>query len=233
MINKRRLRVTGGILVVWLLALGGYLAWTGDATSLFSPVGEASASRESNVELRVVPGFSGVKVTGPVSVDYQVGPEVSVRIVAPDDEAGLVSTTVDDKTLVVGVKSGFIEGKEPVRVEISGPSPELIDVAGSASLSAEAIKGNTLAVKSAGAGHVRLAGEVGSVALSASGSGRIDTSALRAREASVSSAGSCVIKTFAGESVSVAMAGDGKVTVLGKPAKRSVQSVGVARVNFE
>lgn len=229
---KRRLVVTGGILVVWLAAVGGYLVWSGEGQNPFASRSESAAS-EAHYETRVLPAFNGVRITGPVSVSYQAAPEVSVKVIAPEDEAGLIATSVDDKTLVVEVKSGFIEGKEAARVEIHGPSPSMIDIAGSANFTAEGLKSSHLALKSAGAGTIKLAGDVQSLNVSTSGAGSIDTSALKASGAQVSSAGASTIRVFAAKSIAVAGAGAGKVTVLGKPAERSVQSVGAVRVSFE
>ena len=90
----------------------------------------------------------------------------------------------------------------------------------------------SLSANLAGSGDLNANGTSQQVDISLAGSGDIDLTKLKARQAKVKLAGSGDIKVHASESVDVSIAGSGDVEVWGKPARVNRKVVGSGDIHL-
>lgn len=102
-------------------------------------------------------------------------------------------------------------------------------VAGSGNLALASVNGGAVSLEIAGSGKISAAGKARSTAIEIAGSGDVDASALAARTADVSIAGSGNVRANASDTADVSIAGSGNVDISGG-AKCSIDKVGGGKV---
>lgn len=188
-------------------------------------------------ETRSVSGFSSVALRGSVDVEVTTGVAESVTVSGPEAAVGRVVTRVEQGVLIVDLNPGFswdtgrvvveVGADDLLGLELSGsgtltadalrsPSVE-IDVSGSGVVDVAAVQTDDLVVSLDGSGQVILAGTAEEQVFLLDGSGEIDASALAGARAHVFLGGSGAVALAVSEAVDVQLDGSGVVTYAGAP----------------
>ena len=191
-------------------------------------------------ENRNLSGFSGIEIAGPFDVYLSQGTEYSVRIEGDQNLLEYVETEQHGDILEIGSRDGFnIRPKKSMKVYITAPRIEELEVAGSGSIVSQTAFSSPgrLKMTIAGSGDISL-GEVdapeiqGEIAGSGSitvkgttrlfqaeiaGSGEIHAFNLLSETTDVEIAGSGDVEVFASKTLDVSIAGAGDVKYKGSP----------------
>lgn len=189
-------------------------------------------------DVRSVPAFSGLVVAGPIDVQLRAGSAERVVVHADDNIAPLITTTVEDGKLVVGLKPGtslrtrsrmfaevgfremasvLVRGSGDVRADrISAPIFETT-IRGSGDVTINALDSDAVALSIAGSGDFTASGRAAKLGVVIVGSGDVRADALQAREVAVRIRGSGDARVHATESLQVDVAGSGDVRYRGEP----------------
>lgn len=198
-------------------------------------------------EARTVSGFTGIAMSVPGQLEVRLGATESLTIEADDNLLPLVETTVSHGTLQIRPQRGQDIDPTVLRIVVQARQLELLSLAGSGSISADALKGaalkldvggsgsitlqradiEELTVSMAGSGNANLAGRAGTLKVSVAGSGNVSAAAMPADEARVSIAGSGLATVSARSSLRASIAGSGAVRYQGDPkVERSIAGSG-------
>jgi hypothetical protein len=168
-------------------------------------------------EPRPVTGFSAIHVAGSGTVVVDRTGTENLTITADDNLLPLFTTEVKDGVLNLGVaKDKSFQGKAPV-YRITVASLRDIEIAGAGDVTANDLAGDSLLVKIAGSGDVKLAGQMNTLTISVAGSGDVDAAALKAKGATISVAGSGDVTVNASDTLDARVSGSGDVRYLGSP----------------
>ncbi len=179
--------------------------------------------------------FTKVTLAGSDDVVLTRGGDWRIRATATPKVLAELRFRIEDGALLVGRRST----REPVpgkaRIEVTAPSLEAVDLAGSGALAVDAMNGESgaatvagsgsitvdrldvasLSATIAGSGDLRLRGRAGRASITIAGSGDLDGTRLQIGHAEVSIAGSGDASFGADGDVSASIVGSGDVTVTG------------------
>ncbi len=166
---------------------------------------------------RPVTGFGAIRVAGSGTVMVDRTGTESLTITADDNLLSMFTSEVKDGVLNLGVAKGkSFQGKPPV-YRITVAALRDIEIAGAGDVTAKDLDGDSLLVKIAGSGDVKLAGQINALTISVAGSGDVDASELKAKSATVSVAGSGDVTVNASDALDARVSGSGDVRYLGSP----------------
>jgi hypothetical protein len=185
----------------------------------------------AKTEERKTGAYTGLVIEAPVEMKYVVSASPSMKITAPANILPLITTEVQGRKLVIGLKKSVsMDGM--IRVEASGSSLDSIAMTGSGDLKLSGESGKKLVVEVTGSGTIAATGEVEALSLDISGSGEVNAAGLRAQDLRIDVSGSGTIAAFAAKSAKVDLSGSGDVVIAGNPKQRSVERSGAGEVKF-
>ncbi len=215
-----------------------------------------SGNGESATQQRSVSNFSGVEVSGPYNVFISQGDSYNVRIEGDENLLEYIEIKQNGDVLEISSRDGYnLNPRAPIKVYVTMPRIEQLDVAGSGSIVAQTkITNNTqldinvggsgditLAEVDApeihseigGSGSIRLKGKTEKFSAEIAGSGEVHAFDLMSETTNVQIAGSGDAEVFASKKVEVSIAGSGDVQYKGNPSvKQSKAGSGdVRKVN--
>ena len=199
-----------------------------------------------------VSGFNRIRVETFGEVIIKQGDEESLSIEAPRDYLRYITTEVDDETLVISTRRGFLGGpiykvtytitvKDLEEVSLSGAGAvkifELVgdhfevNLTGAGSVEIDELAADSLEVNLASAGAIVIAGEADSQKVDISGVGSYEAGDLRSNDAEIllTGAGSAVV--WVEDSLDVTVSGVGSVSYFGENPKVTQNVSGVGSVN--
>ncbi len=195
-------------------------------------------------EVRTVPTFSAVRVTGPIDVELRAAAREQVTVRFDDDLQVMIETRVesaDTPTLEIRVMPGaafksrhtpkvVIEFKAISALSMQGSGDALVDgvsgplfalaVAGSSDVRARNLNLDVLGVSIAGSGDFVASGRAAEQGYSIAGSGDVRALELAGRTVKVRIAGSGDAQVHAEDLLDVSIAGSGDVIYRGTPVIR-------------
>lgn len=174
-------------------------------------------SGKRSTESRKVNAFHGIALGGAGTMDVRVGPAKKVEIEIDDNLLPEIATEVRDGVLQIGSKHLILSDKG-LHVTIQTPDLDSLDLSGTCAARIYGIRGSKFQVDISGSGKLGASGDVDSVTLDISGSGRADLSSLQSRAAIAIISGSGSAKIDARESLKTDISGSGSVTYTGNPA---------------
>ncbi len=200
---------------------------------------------ESNLitEERSVGDFSSVRLTGIGHLNLKQGEKSSVTVKAPAALIRKIKTSITGDTLTIGYRFALVKwirsaaGIRDIEFHVTSPKLESISCSGAGNITSEGrIKGETLELKSSGAGNVdldigvkdiivklmgagtiNLKGTAETQEVTVTGAGKLEAFNLTSKAAMVDSRGSghCLINVT--ESLDVTIRGVGRVKYKGQP----------------
>lgn len=177
---------------------------------------------------RPIESFDAISLEGGWELDVRVGELTSVVVQADENLHEYIATEVEDGRLRIRFLES-VSTSNPLRVEVSTPHLERLDVAGSGRLEVTGVDAQDFRISIAGSGRGTLAGRADTVSVSIAGSGDLDLYGLEADAVDVSIAGSGTVHAHANRSLDVDIAGSGRVRYHGQP-ELSVSQAGSGSV---
>ncbi len=181
-------------------------------------------------ENRDLSGFKSVDVGGVYQVEITAQKEFSVEVLADDNLLPLIKTEVDGSTLRINTTSR-ISPTNPVRIRISAPDIETLQVSGVANVTVNDLKNTSFAIDSSGASKIAVTGETAKLTVEVSGASKINAENLKAENASVDSTGASKINVNVSGELRTDLSGASKVVYTGTPTNVMTKKSGASSVS--
>lgn len=188
-----------------------------------------SGSGNLMTETRDIGDFNGIDVGGMFQVEIDAQKDFAVLIEADDNLLSLIKTEVRDGILHIESESK-ISSENAIRVKISAPDIESVEVSGVSKLSLAGIKNSELKINATGASKVTTTGETTSLTIDTSGASRVDANELRSENATVNTSGASYVSVFVFGQFTADASGASRVVYAGKPKSVEKNSSGGSRV---
>ena len=191
---------------------------------------------------RTVGTFTGVELRSDADVVVAQGDTPGVKVEAQQNILDVLKTDVHGETLRIEYDHVNVGGHEPIKIYITTPTLQSIDLSGSGSITSDATwksetfhadisgSGNLdarvstaadLRATISGSGGLKLSGDAANCTLNISGSGHVRAFDLSAQDVSVSISGSGSADVNAARGLSANISGSGSVHYRGTPAVKS------------
>jgi hypothetical protein len=187
-------------------------------------------SGNRKTESRDVPEFDGIVVNGAYQVEVVCGQPRSVQLEADDNVLPLIRTEVEGGRLHVTQERGVSLKSLPV-VRVGVPDLKTVSIPGAGDFRLSGVSNDALKISVEGAARLRASGETGTLDLTLSGAGLIDTRELHARNATVVSNGAGLTSVYATESLVATVNGVGGIDYYGDPKTVTPQVKGIGRIS--
>lgn len=231
------MKKVGIILFLLTLAVGLVMAnlssfgrLSGKMFNLSLNVGGVKGSGISASETRDLSGFHALEVGGVFEVQVTANKEFGVVVEADDNLLPLISTEVRNGVLCIKTDRKLSTGN-PVRVRVSAPDIESLDVSGAANVSIENISNGGLNVDASGASKVKVAGETSKLVVDVSGATKVDAKGLTSENATVDASGASHVAVQVTGVLRADASGASSVEYAGTPTQVMKKTSGAARVS--
>jgi hypothetical protein len=209
--------------LVFILALiagsviAGFVDWGKASAKFFNiefNVGGVKGNGNVQSESRDVRDFKAVDVSGIFSVEIVAQKDFDVRVEADENLLQYIRTEVNGGVLEIST-SKRIKSSSGLKVLISAPNIEKLEVSGVAKVSLSNLKNADLNLDTSGASKVNLSGETDKFVIDVSGASSIEAENLKTRAASIDASGASKISVFATESIRADASGASRITYTG------------------
>ncbi len=190
-------------------------------------------------EKREVPQFTAIELAvGTADLVVNNGDTISVELTWDDNLLPLVTTTVVDGVLEIGVE-GNTSSAQAAKIRITAPRVSSVAVSGAGRVSVEELSGpkaelsisgsgdmivgvnaEEFACEIAGSGTIKASGTCPKVSVAVRGSGDVSTTGVLAETVEIDIAGAGTVAVHAETNLDVSIAGSGDVSYSGKPQIR-------------
>lgn len=178
--------------------------------------GGIKGSGVTATEKRDVSGFTSIETGGAIEVEIVAQKEYSVEVETDDNLIQYVETRVKGSRLEIKTTER-LKMKTPVKVRISAPNIEGIDVSGASKVSVIDLKNESLKVEASGASKVKVAGSSAKLIVELSGASKLDADELQSSQALVDASGASSASVSVTENLSADLSGASRVTYSGDP----------------
>lgn len=192
--------------------------------------GAARGSGNIVTERREVSGFKSVDVGGVFQVEIVAQKEFSVEIEADDNLIGLIQTTVDGGTLRIE-SDKRLKSKSPIKIRISAPDIDGLQVSGAAKVTAANLKSQSLKIESSGGSRVTVSGETVKLKVESSGGAKVNAGDLAAVDADIEGSGGSSVEVNVTGDLRSDISGGARVQYTGTPANIITNKSGGASVS--
>ncbi|CAN5439852.1 hypothetical protein BH10ACI2_BH10ACI2_08120 [soil metagenome] len=177
-----------------------------------------------------ISGFNAVRVGGVFQVDITAQKDFGVEIEGDDNILKYIKVVLRNGTLSIEADRK-LSPTSPIRVRISAPDIEKLDVSGVANVTLNDLKNSELNIDASGASKIKINGETASLIVDVSGATKIDAENLKAVDANIDASGaSDVVVNVSGDLKSEA-SGASKILYSGSPTNVEKSAHGASRVS--
>ena len=180
-------------------------------------------------EKRNVADFNAIEVGGIFEVEVVAQKEFSVEVEADDNLLQYIKTEVNGDTLEIRTKKS-ISSKSAIRVRISAPNIENLQVSGVSKVSVANLKNDTLKVDASGASKIKVDGETKNLEVELSGASKLDAENLKSENANVDGSGASNAAVNVSGDLRADLSGASKVTYTGNPKNLEKSTSGASSV---
>ena len=180
-------------------------------------------------ETRAADEFTGIDVGGVFEVEATAGKEYSIQVQADDNLLPFIKTEVDSGVLKISTAER-INSHTPLRVLVSAPEIDHLDVSGVSKVFLSGAKNSELGIHVSGASKLKLEGETSELNVEVSGASSIDAEYLRSKTATVDANGASKVSVFVTERLNSDVSGASKVQYSGNPANVEKKTSGASSV---
>lgn len=201
----------------WLLGLAA-LGLALVLSSCIVGIGGTGGSGTLKTETRSVSGFTKVTFSGVGTLNItQTGTE-SLKVSADDNLLPLLTSTVSDGTLVLGVKPGNgVRPVQPITYTLTVKDLKGIDLSGAGVINAVNITTDTMSIVLSGAGRMSISGSAQSQSALVSGVGSYSAKGFQTSSAQVTISGAGSATVSVSQTLVAVVSGAGSVTYYGSP----------------
>lgn len=217
-------------LIVFTFALAIGLAFSINCSfGGFSNLSGVQGSGTSKSETRNVSGFTKIDAGGAINVEVAVQKDFSVVVEADDNLLTNIKTEVSGDTLKI-YSEDRISPKTRIKVLVSMPAIEGLDVSGASSGSVAGVNADSLELKASGASKIKIDGTAKELNADASGASTIDAENLKVEDADVEASGASKAVVTATNDLKVDASGASKISYVGEPKSIKQNSSGASSV---
>jgi hypothetical protein len=180
-------------------------------------------------EQRDARDFHGIDVGGVYQVEVTAGKEYSVTVEADDNLVPLIRTEVEGGILKIE-SDRKISPKSTIRVMVSMPAIDSLEVSGVANVNVSGVKGDDLSVNSSGASKVSVSGQAEKLNVEVSGATRVDAGSLNVAQATVEASGASQVAVNVSQSLDAQASGASHVTYAGTPSQIKKDTSGAGSI---
>jgi hypothetical protein len=181
-------------------------------------------------EVRELAGFHGIDVGSTFEVEITAQKDFAVEIEADDNLLPLIRTEV--RRGVLCIKSDRkLSSENPIRVRISAPDIDSLDVSGAAKIDLAGVKNESITVDASGASKINLSGETAKLVVDVSGASRVDAEALKADNADVDASGASHVGVNVKTTLRTDASGASRITYTGTPTELVTKKSGASSVS--
>lgn len=220
--------------VTWrrsLSALGLVAALT-LATALSSctvvGLGGTTGSGTVKTETRNVSGFTKVQFSGIGTLNITQTATESLQVSADDNLLPLLTSTVNNGTLELSVKPGYVlTPNKSIVFTLTVKQLDGVTLSGAGEINAKDITASALSVTLSGAGRMAISGSAQSQSAVVSGVGSYDAKDFKTNTTQVTISGTGSATVYASQTLNATVSGAGSVTYYGSPqVTKTVSGVG-------
>jgi hypothetical protein len=191
--------------------------------------GGVKGSGNVQTEKRGVADFRAIEVGGVFEVEVIAQKEFSVEVEADDNLLQFIKTEVRGGTLEISTEKR-ISTKERIRIRISAPDIESVQVSGASKLSLANLKNDSLKVDASGASKIKIDGETGNLEVELSGASKLDAENLKSENVNVDGSGASSASVNVSGDLKADLSGASKVTYTGSPRNLEKSTSGASSV---
>lgn len=188
-----------------------------------------SGSGNMASEKRNLTDFNAIEVGGVVQVEASAGKDFSVEVEADDNLLPLVKTEVSGGVLHLRTEKG-ISTKNPIRIRITAPDIENLEVSGASKVSLDNVSNENLQIDASGASKVTVAGETANLTIDVSGASKIEAENLQTENALIDASGASCVKVFAANELKADASGASNIVYTGNPKNLIKNTSGASSV---
>ncbi|MDQ3131937.1 MAG: DUF2807 domain-containing protein [Acidobacteriota bacterium] len=188
-----------------------------------------SGSGNLATEKRDVTNFQEIEVGGVFEVEIVAQKDFSVEIEADDNLLYLIKTEVSGGVLRLETEK-IISTKNAIRVRISAPNIENLNVSGASKVSLANLKNENLQIDSSGATKITVAGETENLTVDVSGASKIDAENLKSENASIDASGASKVSVFVANELKSDASGASSIIYSGSPKNLLKKTSGVSSI---
>jgi hypothetical protein len=192
-------------------------------------LGGVQGSGNVQTEKRQTGDFNAIEVGGIFEVEVVAQKEFSVEVEADDNLLQFIRTEVKGETLEISTDNK-ISPKGRIRVRVSAPNVESLQVSGVSNVSVANLKNDSLKVHSSGASKIKVNGETKDLEIELSGASKIDAENLKAENADVAGSGASNASVNVSGDLKADLSGASKVTYTGNPKNLEKSTSGASSV---
>ncbi len=181
-------------------------------------------------ETRNLSNFKAVEVGGIFKVEITAQKEFSVVVEADDNLIKLITTEVSDGVLTIKTAKK-ISPREEIRIIISAPDIERLDISGVSSVSLSDLNNASLTVDSSGASKINLSGKTAELRVDVSGASKVDAEELQAVNGDIDASGASTVLVNVTGDLKTQATGASKIVYTGTPANLEKSAHGASRVS--
>jgi hypothetical protein len=180
-------------------------------------------------EKREVSEFRSVDVGGAFHVEIAAQKDYSLEVEADDNLLPLIKTEFDGETLRIETE-GKISPSNPVKIRISAPDIENLDVSGASKVSLSNVNNESLTVDASGASRVVCEGSTKNLTVDLSGASKFDGGKLQSDSAKIEASGASKGTVSVKESLKADLSGASRVVYYGNPTEIEKSTSGASSV---
>ncbi len=194
-------------------------------------IGGTAGSGTAKTETRNVSGFTGVTFSGIGTLNISETGAESLTVSADDNLLPLLTSTVANGTLTLGVKPGnSIHPTKPIVYTLTVKTLNNVTLSGAGTVKATNITTNALNVLLSGAGNMTISGSAPSQTALVSGVGNYNAKGFPTDTAQMTISGAGNATITVNKSLTAIVSGAGSVTYYGSPSQVTKTISGVGSV---
>jgi Putative auto-transporter adhesin, head GIN domain len=220
------------IAVIIGITFANFFSWGKASAKLFNfsvNFGGVQGSGNVQTEKRNLTDFNAIEVSGAVEVEVVAQKDFSVEVEADDNLLQFIKTEVRGDTLKISTEKRF-STRSPIRVRISAPDIEDLEVSGASKVSLANVKNDSLRVDSSGASKIKVDGETKNLVVELSGATRLDAENLKTENATIDASGASNATVFVSGDLKTDLSGASNVTYSGNPKNLEKKTSGASSV---
>lgn len=181
-------------------------------------------------EVRDLKGFRAIDVGGVFHVEITAQKEFSVEVEADDNLLQYIKTEVRGGKLNIEMDKK-VSTKNPMRIRISAPDIDDLDVSGAANVTITDLKNTGISVDSSGASKIKIMGETAKLAVDVSGATKVDAEHLKSENATVEASGASHVGVNVTGQLRADASGASKIVYSGSPTNVEKKSSGASHIS--
>jgi hypothetical protein len=177
--------------------------------------------------------FQKLSISVPAEVFVNVGSKrSSIELDGDRAVCRAVNSELKDGTLTIDAKGKHLDlnGNVPLKISVSSPKLDALNVSGAGKFEIETLKGDTFDMSASGACSVKARGAVTKLTLTSSGASNLDFGKVECKDVKLIVSGASNAKVDATESLDVDVSGASKVRYRGNPKKLEKEISGVSSI---